>query len=229
MSKIREAAERIMTILREGGLTQNLVEQAIRETFSNGLEDVLPCRATLGYCCIGTEHRPDLQTKHDKDCPAYYRSAVAALIEQARAEAQQEIEAEMRELLSTERRVGASARIADLERQIEQARAESQTRFDHLYNDSMIAHRWFAERFGEEFNGRDFAVKCSMADDVLEQARAEGRREALEKVISCFYEFKETLPPLDEQTEYSAGARYAMISIKNKLDRALAAEKGEEK
>lgn len=30
--------------------------------------------------------------------------------------------------------------------------------------DAMIAHRWFEKRFGEVMNGRDFAVKCEMAD-----------------------------------------------------------------
>lgn len=37
--------------------------------------------------------------------------------------------------------------------------------------DAMIAHRWFAGHFGEVMNGRDFAVKCQMADRQLEEAR----------------------------------------------------------
>lgn len=36
--------------------------------------------------------------------------------------------------------------------------------FDELYADAMIAHRWFEARYGEQMRGRNFAVKCSMAD-----------------------------------------------------------------
>ncbi len=35
---------------------------------------------------------------------------------------------------------------------------------DASYADAMIAHRWFEKHFGEQMNGRDFAVKCEMAD-----------------------------------------------------------------
>ena len=36
-----------------------------------------------------------------------------------------------------------------------------------IYNDAMIAHKWFAKHFGEQMNGCDFAVKCEMADRIL--------------------------------------------------------------
>lgn len=42
-------------------------------------------------------------------------------------------------------------------------------RFDALYVDAMIAHRWFAKHFGEIMNGRDFAVKIPMADAGLSE------------------------------------------------------------
>ena len=34
-------------------------------------------------------------------------------------------------------------------------------------DDAMIAHRWFAKHFGEIMNGRDFAVKCQIADQMI--------------------------------------------------------------
>lgn len=50
--------------------------------------------------------------------------------------------------------------------------AHVQARFDKLYSDSMIGHRWFEGRFGAGFNGRDFAVKCPMADDAIQEQGA---------------------------------------------------------
>ena len=38
---------------------------------------------------------------------------------------------------------------------------------DSRHADAMIAHRWFEEHFGEEMKGRDFAVKCPMATQML--------------------------------------------------------------
>lgn len=35
---------------------------------------------------------------------------------------------------------------------------------DRLYQDALIGHRWFEKHFGDGFNGRDFAIKCPMAD-----------------------------------------------------------------
>lgn len=48
--------------------------------------------------------------------------------------------------------------------------ADWETRYDAQNTDSMIAHRWFARHFGEIMNGRDFAVKCPMADTKLAAA-----------------------------------------------------------
>jgi hypothetical protein len=64
-----------------------------------------------------------------------------------------------------------------LERQL----AEERERFNALYTDSMIAHRWFSQVFGEQMNGRDFAVKCPMANEQLATTLADIRREAYEE------------------------------------------------
>ncbi len=45
----------------------------------------------------------------------------------------------------------------------------SQKRFE----DSMIAHRWFAKHFGEIMNGRDFITKCEMADPMIDELRSQ--------------------------------------------------------
>jgi hypothetical protein len=42
-----------------------------------------------------------------------------------------------------------------------------QQRCERLRADAMVAHRWFAKHFGESMNGRDFAVKCEMADGAM--------------------------------------------------------------
>ncbi len=54
---------------------------------------------------------------------------------------------------------------------VEVSRFKNQT--NHLYTDGMIAHRWFAKHFGTMMDGRDFAIKCPMADEALEQTRKE--------------------------------------------------------
>ncbi len=53
--------------------------------------------------------------------------------------------------------------------------------FDLAYEDAMIAHRWFSRHFGEIMNGRNFAVKCPMADEILKERaeKAEADLEAL--------------------------------------------------
>jgi len=51
------------------------------------------------------------------------------------------------------------------------AHAATQERYQKRFDDSMIAHRWFAKHFGEIMNGRDFAVKCPMADEQLAATR----------------------------------------------------------
>lgn len=50
---------------------------------------------------------------------------------------------------------------------LEKAHSALQARVKELEADAMIAHRWFAARFGDEMNGRDFAVKCAMASRAL--------------------------------------------------------------
>lgn len=55
---------------------------------------------------------------------------------------------------------------------------EALEQYHTVYEDSNIAHRWFATHFGELMNGRDFAVKCPMATEALEAIRAEAGREA---------------------------------------------------
>lgn len=54
---------------------------------------------------------------------------------------------------------------------------------ERQYSDAMVAHRWFASRYGEQMNGRDFAVKCAMADDaeISLRAQAEALAGALEQ------------------------------------------------
>lgn len=39
--------------------------------------------------------------------------------------------------------------------------------------DAMVAHRWFSSQFGEVMDGRDFSIKCQMADAMLAEARSE--------------------------------------------------------
>lgn len=56
------------------------------------------------------------------------------------------------------------------------------------YEDAMIAHRWFAEEFGESMNGRDFATKCAMATRMLHEAGIAGEfappRSSLDDLVS---------------------------------------------
>ena len=56
--------------------------------------------------------------------------------------------------------------------QMEQRAARAERERDEARADATIAHRWFAEQFGEIMNGRDFAVKCPMADEELAEERA---------------------------------------------------------
>lgn len=51
---------------------------------------------------------------------------------------------------------------------------------DH-YADGMIAHRWFAKHFGAVYNGKDFAIKCEMAD--REMAALRGVLHAIANLI----------------------------------------------
>lgn len=44
---------------------------------------------------------------------------------------------------------------------------------EELREDSQIAHQWFAKHFGDVMNGRDFAVKCAMADVAMAELRAD--------------------------------------------------------
>lgn len=53
--------------------------------------------------------------------------------------------------------------IAQLEAEV----AELSARNKRQCEDSMIAHRWFAQQFGEIMNGRDFGAKCSMATEEM--------------------------------------------------------------
>jgi len=78
----------------------------------------------------------------------------------------------------------ANCTLAELGVDLAQALLEARERADKLYEDAMIAHRWFSREFGEEFNGRDFAVKVPMAEARLATARQELREavEALGKI-----------------------------------------------
>ncbi len=47
---------------------------------------------------------------------------------------------------------------------------------DEAHTESMFAHRWFAARFGEVMNGRDFLTKAQIADRAMCELAAELRR-----------------------------------------------------
>lgn len=64
--------------------------------------------------------------------------------------------------------------IAALE-EINKLKAENKrlaAKSDKQYEDSMIAHRWFSQQFGDGMNGRDFAVKCPMATEAMRDIHA---------------------------------------------------------
>ncbi len=67
--------------------------------------------------------------------------------------------------------------IAQLEAEIVRIRAL----FDKQYEDSMIAHRWFSQQFGDGMNGRDFAIKCQMATEEMKTLRLIAAAEKLER------------------------------------------------
>jgi hypothetical protein len=56
---------------------------------------------------------------------------------------------------------------AELYRKTTEQRDSSDQTIRELRADAMIAHRWFAARFGDVMNGRDFSVKCAMASREL--------------------------------------------------------------
>lgn len=58
---------------------------------------------------------------------------------------------------------------------------------DRLYRDALIGHRWFEKHFGESFNGRDFAIKCPMADAEiarLTRELAEAREDSARLILA---------------------------------------------
>ena len=87
---IREAAERATDRLKQSATgsavqwpaMQAIIEAALRKKFTGaGLGEVLPCQADLGnaHCDSIPDGLPHGQ--HGNWCPAFYRPAVAALIE----------------------------------------------------------------------------------------------------------------------------------------------------
>lgn len=73
---------------------------------------------------------------------------------------------------------------------------ESDRLRENAYDDSMIAHQWFAEAFGEQMNGRDFAVKVPMAVTELSALRlrldaAEKDTARLDHVMRDLWQFKQ--------------------------------------
>jgi hypothetical protein len=66
--------------------------------------------------------------------------------------------------------------ITEKDRRIAELAVEKNRLLDRMmknHTQSMVAHRWFAKHFGEKMNGRDFDVKCEMADEELQKAKAE--------------------------------------------------------
>ena len=61
-------------------------------------------------------------------------------------------------------------------------KAAAEERAESLYRDSMVAHRWFAEHFGEVMNGKDFSVKCPMATRQLHASTSNTARRCAEMV-----------------------------------------------
>jgi len=91
-----------------------------------------------------------------------------------------------------------------------------------LYADSVNAHRWFAKHFGEQMNGRNFAIKCDMADRAL-AARAEAERELLE-------DLRHRANLLDESSQWPIGAgRQEFLADQAKALRAAVAKYREAK
>lgn len=75
--------------------------------------------------------------------------------------------------------------------QLEQENATLRDYSDKHYADAMIAHHWFAKHFGEQMNGRDFAVKCQIAERAMKEeetlaAAAPELRDALEALLKSF-------------------------------------------
>lgn len=54
-----------------------------------------------------------------------------------------------------------------------------QDRWTKLHADAYVAHRWFSETFGEQVDGRDFAVKCDMATGLLREREGKAVARAL--------------------------------------------------
>jgi hypothetical protein len=72
---------------------------------------------------------------------------------------------------------------AALDATIEAAVKKTRELWSREHEDAMIASQWFARHFGEMMNGRDFAVKCPMADRELDALIARERRMAAEEEL----------------------------------------------
>lgn len=109
-------------------------------------------------------------------------------VQEASAEALREMREKRRvdPITNAEARAIALRALTDIEaersafRQSECPTEEPDPRLAELQADAMIAHRWFEKHFGEVMNGRDFAVKCEMADRSLAELLAAARDAAIE-------------------------------------------------
>ena len=111
---------------------------------------------------------------------AWDYSEQAAKNLQARDAAQQTAEHERTTRVSTALMMAQQVAIAE---QARDAALAVVGRYEATYRDALIAHKWFAQWFGVEYNGRDFAVKCEMANEPLQSAARTALLEAAEEAV----------------------------------------------